>query len=570
MKLTEKFRQSKLEMRRPLAMVAIISILANLCLLTVPLFLFQVYDRVIFSKSMETLIVLGMVAVVVLLTYGALDAVRSVMLQRIAKKFEASLSGIIISGELNKATPPNRDTLNNLQVVSSVLSSRSVVAIFDLPIAFAFLALVYFIHPILGNVALIGIFILSAMTIAGEIASSPFLRASRLHQMEAQRKQEIAYSQQEIVKSLGMFQEVVGNWSKSKVEQFLNGDKANEMLFVFSSFSKSFRQIIQILLIGAGAYLVLLDNISAGIIFAASIIGSRSLAPIEGILAGWSHMKAAMLALENLGQQFEKLELANVTTLLPKPSGRVELKTVFYVSPDRPEKPLLAGVSLKVGSGEALAVIGPSGSGKSTLARLLSGYYTASRGKVTLDGLDMAAWDPVQRGLYVGYLPQTVTFLEGTIRENICRFRQDDPENAAVNAAKMVGVHDLILGFPQGYDTMVSAKGFQPSGGQRQLVGLARAFYSRPSVIILDEPNAHLDAEGEAILFRALTRAKNAGITIVVVSQRLSILNHVSKVAIMRDGRLERLVPPKEVLKSNLRKVETKRISQGQSQQGSK
>jgi ATP-binding cassette, subfamily C, type I secretion system permease/ATPase len=570
MKLSEKLRQSKLEMRRPLTLVAIVSILANLCLLTVPLFLFQVYDRVIFSKSVETLIVLAMVAVVILLTYGALDAVRSVMLQRIAKRFEASLSGIIISGELNKSTPPNRDTLNNLQVISSVLSSRSVVAIFDLPIAFAFLALVYFIHPVLGTVALIGIFILSAMTIAGEIISSPFLRASRLHKMEAQRKQELAYSQQEIIKSLGMFQEIVGNWSKSKTDQFINGDKANELLFVFSSFSKSFRQIIQISLIGAGAYLVLFDNLSAGIIFAASIIGSRSLAPIEGILASWNSIKAAMLALENLGQQFEKLELSSVTTLLPRPSGQIELQTVFYVSPDRPEKPLIAGVSLKVDSGEALAVIGPSGSGKSTLARLLSGYYTANRGKVTLDGLDMSAWDPVQRGLYVGYLPQAVSFLEGTVRENICRFRKNDPEGAVVNAAKMVGVHNLILGFPQGYDTIISAKGFQPSGGQRQLVGLARAFYSRPSVIILDEPNAHLDTEGEAILFQALGRAKSVGITIVIVSQRLSILNHVNKVAIMRGGRLERLVPPKELLKSNLQKLETKRTQQGQNQQGSK
>lgn len=300
-------------------------------------------------------------------------------------------------------------------------------------------------------------------------------------------------------------------------------------------------------MIGGGASLVLRDEVTPGVIFATSVVASRALAPIEEVVGGWSQLRQAWNSLGFLQKRFDAYQICETTTPVLRPHRRLVLERVNYIPPGG-RQPILRSVTGAVEAGQLIAMIGPSGAGKSTLARLMAGALSPSTGQVLLDGQALGAWDVEVRGTSMGYMPQQVSFFEGTVRENIARLRLTDPPELAIEAAKFAGIHEMIMAFPHGYETVISEGGFQPSGGQKQLLGLARAYYRQPAFVVLDEPNANLDSDGEALLLALLRRAKEAGIATVIVTQRTSVLQHVDKVLIMRNGTVDSFGPPAEVL----------------------
>jgi PrtD family type I secretion system ABC transporter len=460
-----------------------------------------------------------------------------------------------------------RASSNYLSTIARIAGSNVVVAMFDLPSAVLFLGVVYFVHPLLGLVVTVGMLVLITIAVVGELITSRHAKLGQTSGTQASRRLDIAFRQNELVKAMGMFREVVRDWGVVQAETTTHNLAATERTAIVSALSKTARQIVQISLIGTGATLVMDNLVAGGTIFAASMIGGRALAPVEAIVSGWRSIKTASMSDRLLEVRLNQLDLPDALTPLPRPDGRIGMEGVTYISPTGGE-PILKNVSGQIPAGGSVAIIGPSGAGKSTLARCIVGFYAPTRGKVTLDGQDVQNWDPVVRGLYVGYLPQVVDFFEGTVAQNIARMRIGDPAEAVVEAAELAGVHALIMGFPQGYDTMITQAGFQPSGGQRQLLGLARAFYGRPAVVVLDEPNANLDGDGEKILGQALVRAKQAKTTVIVVTQRLSLLQYVDKVLVMKNGAVEQFVEPSEIQKTNVRSLNkpgqnAERLAQG-------
>jgi ABC-type protease/lipase transport system fused ATPase/permease subunit len=336
-----------------------------------------------------------------------------------------------------------------------------------------------------------------------------------------------------------------GNKHSNALSQYLDStDKSTN----FASASKAVRQIIQVLMVASGAMLVLYAEASGGVIFAAAMIGSRALSPVEQIVANWRALKQGWETRTRLLARLEDIHVPVNRTPLPVPKGIITLQGLVYVSkPGTP--PLVRAASAKIEAGDSVAIIGPSGAGKSTLARMIVGYLRPTSGLVMLDGQDIHAWDPTARGLHMGYMPQSVTFFQGkTVRENIARLRVDDPPELVVQAAQRAGVHDLMMRLPQGYDTVISPTEFTPSGGQAQLIALARAFYGDPRVVVLDEPNAALDQEGEALFHKALHRANKDGRTVIVVTQRPSVLQHVNKVMLMTAGRIKEFGNKEDVM----------------------
>jgi len=549
------YNAEKSALKRSLVFVALVSIMASLCLLAVPLYLTQVYDRVIFARNVDTLLAISLIAAVVLISFAFLDAIRNNLLTKIGVRFEANLSGLLLGAELARSVGAQRQSLFFLSRIRQVISSHVMTALFDIPVAIIFVLIVFFVHPVLGSIILAGMVVLCFIALLGEIFTSKATKQTQESMLAVQKREESAFRQHELIKSMGIFREIVDDWSREQSKHLngllVTGQRTNS----FSSISKAVRQGLQIAIIGAGAYLVLQDHVTAGIIFAASMIGSRALAPVEHLIAGWRQVNLLRLNFKLLDARMATLGVSDEQTPLPRPKGRIATEGVTFIWPTAASlqmaQPILKGITSVVPEGTITAIIGPSGAGKSTFAKCLVGYYVPQRGRVTLGGQDLQAWHPSARGLYIGYMPQQIEFFDGTVRENISRMRrQDDPE-FAVDAARFTGVHDAIMKFPSGYDTVLSAEGFQPSSGQRQLIALARAFYGNPAVVVLDEPNAHLDGEGEKILQNCLRAAKAAGITVIIVTQRMSIMRFVDNVMILKNGAVEKYGPPADVLQSN-------------------
>lgn len=541
------YQTEKRRARAAMTSVAALSVLASLCLLAVPLYLFQVYDRVLTSRSFETLIALSAIAVVLLLTFGILDALRQIMLARIGTRFEAQVAGPILAGELSRPDGASSYTLQLLADVRNLISSGVFTSLFDLPLMVLFLLIVFLIHPLLGAVVLCGITILVALALLGEWMTAEPIRRAQATAADAKRLLSNYTQQQELVRALGLYRQTVNSWGSAY------GKHVSESLTVgargscISSASRMTRQLIQIAMIGGGAALVLSDAVTPGIIFATSVVASRALAPIEAVVGGWGKIRRGLNNLRHLERRIEGYRLQDERTPLPAPSQRLTADNLSYIPPGG-NKPIIKNVKGTIQAGQIIAVIGSSGAGKSTFARLLVGALNPSSGQVLLDGQSLASWDVVARGKGMGYMPQQVSFFEGTVRENIARLNEKDPPERAIEAAQFVGIHDVIMSFPMGYDTIISDSGFQPSGGQKQLLGLARAYYGKPAFVILDEPNANLDNEGERALSVALRNAKEARIATVVVTQRLGVLSQVDQVLVLKNGAVDAFGPPNEVM----------------------
>lgn len=547
MSLLADYKNEEHQLIRSMKATGGYSLIAGLCMLGMPLFMFQVYDSVLISRSLPTLAGLFAFALIILIAYGFFDHVRQILMAKAALQFESKLSGLILAGELSRQSDTTAQTVRDLGTIRQVLASPAFYALFDLALTPLFLFLIFLIHPVLGVVVTLGAGILFAIGLWADRSTAGLNQAHNEAMIASHKSLEMHMGAQEYIRGQGMYRESVKSWGAHHGVQLEAFTYSFGLTSKFAATSKAMRQIVQILMIGSGALLVLADLATAGVIFGTAIIGGRALQPVEQVVGGWRALKGAYDTRKRLIARVAELSLPENRTKLPKPKGILSVERVAY-TPRPGVPPIIRGISAVFEAGDTVAIIGPSGAGKSTLAKLLVGYLAPNAGRIALDGQDLHAWDPVARGIHVGYMPQQVAFFDATIRENIARLRTGDPEEWALNAAKAAGVHDLIMRMPQGYDTMIQRGGFMPSGGQTQLIGLARAFYGDPSVLILDEPNASLDAGGEQILHQALGRAKQRGITTLVVSQRPSILQFVDKVMIVQDGLVKDYGPKEKVM----------------------
>ncbi|MCK0067981.1 type I secretion system permease/ATPase [Kordiimonas laminariae] len=535
MALIDDYREEEQAIRRSFKVISFYSIIAAICMLGMPIFMFQVYDRILRSGSVPTLMVMLAFAIFILICYGYFDSVRQRLLAKSAVRLESKVAGFLFAGELSRQSGSNTQSLRDLMVIRQTLTSPAMSAIFDLPLLPLFTLIIFLIHWGLGFVVLAGAAIIMGVGVWGDRATGHANHEYNMAAMKSNRNMEGYMTSQELIRSQGLYKEAVTDWGATHGIALSRYVDSNNTLAKFSGATKAVRQIVQVLMIAAGALLVLLDLATAGVIFASAMIGGRALQPIEAIISSWRTLVQAKEARARLMQRLEDMDLPVDRTPLPRPEGTIGLDRVVFV-PRPGMQPIIRGVQGTIRAGDSVAMIGPSGAGKSTLARLIVGYLKPSSGVISLDGQDLHVWDPTARGLHIGYMPQQVTFFDATVRENIARLRKDDPPEMAIDAAKRAGVHELLLKLPQGYDTKISANEFMPSGGQAQLIALARAFYANPAVLVLDEPNAALDKQGEEIFHRALAQAKKDKVTTIVVTQRPSVLKHVDKVMLLQDG----------------------------------
>jgi PrtD family type I secretion system ABC transporter len=531
--------------------IALFSFFLNLLMLVSPFYMLQVYDRVLTSHSKDTLYVLSILAVGLLAISAMLELVRGRILVRLGARLDrhvthdlfAALIEDRIATQRNAASQPIRD----LESVRSFLTGPGLLAFFDAPWVPLFLGLIFLFHPLLGVVALIGAAILFILAILSELTTrAPWQRATS-ESMQAHRFAETSVRNADVIWALGMLGDLRRRWQEKHLSALAYTGKATDRLGTFSAIAKFVRPLLQIGVLGFGAYLVIEEAISPGVMIAASIVMGRALAPVEASITHWRSFISARSAYSRLSKLLGDYDINRQRMQLPAPRGRVSVEGMTLVPPSA-AKPALINVSFQLAPGELLGIVGPSAAGKSTLARALMGIWAPKMGNVRLDGADMAEWDRKDLGRHLGYLPQDVELFDGTVAENIARFEELVPD--AVNrAAQIANAHEMILRLPEGYDTQIGEGGSVLSGGQRQRIGLARAIYNMPCLVVLDEPNANLDAEGEAALRVTLKRLKELKRTVIIISHKRSTLADMDKLLVLDGGRVKIFGPRVDVLK---------------------
>ncbi|MDB5414752.1 MAG: type secretion system permease/ATPase [Rubritepida sp.] len=522
----------------------------NLLQLTVSLYMMQIFDRVLATRSTDTLIFLTLIAVFAVTVLALLEGCRSIVMHRIAAWVESRVAPEsfvrAIEGQL-RGQPYRMEALRDLGTTRGFLGSAGMLAIFDVPWVPVYLAVIFVLHPAMGWIAVGGATLLFALALVNEALTARALQEAGIGAMRAHRRAEAIARNAEVIDSMGMMEAVAARWgaafAQAQAPQRIAADRAAMIL----SLIKFSRLVVQLAVMGVGAWLVLQQQLSGGASIAASITMGRAMAPVEQMVGAWKQLVQARQALHRL-QNFLRLPRLRPPGLpLPTPEGALLADRISYVFPGQ-SSPLIKGVGFALAAGESLGIIGPSAAGKTTLLRLIIGTLPASMGHVRLDGADVALWQREDFGRHLGYLPQDVELFEGTVFENIARMAEGTPE-AVFAAARFAGCHEMILRLPQGYETEIGESGAQLSGGQRQLVGLARALFGSPRLVVLDEPNSNLDGEGEAVLARALEQLRARRVTVVLVSHRPSLVQGVDKVLVLKDGAVELFGPRDEVLK---------------------
>jgi ATP-binding cassette subfamily C protein len=536
--------------RRNFITVGAFSVVVNLLMLTMPIYLFQISDRVLTSRSLDTLLMLSVLALVFVGVLSLLDILRRQVLGALSTKLETILGGPVLASIVTTARAGdggNITPLRSLHQVKGFVSSPVMLLLFDAPLAPIYLAVVFLIHPVLGWITLASAVVLVAIAFLNQRATSQPLGQASAHSAKADGHAEALARNSQVINAMGMLNESILHWGREQAQALTTQSGALDRNFWISGASKMARLITQIVILGWGAYLALDGQLTGGMMIAASIIAGRGLQPLEGMIEGWRSVVQTRAAYARVCAAVELLKNEPPRLKLPRPKGRLSVDRLLYL-PAGSKEPVLNGVSFELKPGESLAVVGPSGSGKSTLARLLVGCLLPTAGKVRLDGTELRNWDRRQFGEYTGYLPQEVELFPGTIKENVCRMRSDLPDDEVYAAAQLTDVHEMIAHLPGGYETVLERSGSPLSGGQKQRIALARAFFGTPALVVLDEPNSNLDAIGEQALTATLKRAKQKGVTVVVVTLRPALLSNVDKVLILRGGRAEAFGPPHEVL----------------------
>lgn len=544
--------------RRPFTAVALLSALLNVLVLGGSGYMMLVYDSVLPSHSLSTLSGLFVMLVVVYAFQGTFDFLRMRILGHIANSFDKALSHRIqrAMGDSALAGRPIADDglapMRDLESIRSFLSGKGPSTLIDLPWIAFFIAILMLLHPWLGIAALLGGALLVGLTlVANRITKEP---TTRLAALSAARnaQSEMQIRQIETLSALGMRDRMLDRWQQINMRYLVENRRLGSQVGILGSISQMGRMLLQSIILTIGAVLVIKGDASGGVIFASSLLSARALAPVDQAIANWRQLASARLGWMRLCALIENVPPHRAPqTLLPAPCSDLEVQQLF-VTPPGSTRRTLVGVSFSLKAGDGLGIIGPSAAGKSTLVRAMLGLWQADHGDVRLDGATLDQWPGEFAGTFVGYLPQTIDLIDGTIAENISRFAAAPSSEAVVSAAQAAGVHDMIVRLPESYETRVGRAGIQLSGGQQQRIALARALYGDPFLVVLDEPNSNLDTEGDAALERAITRARMRGAIVVVVSHRPSILANLNLTLVLRDGKAEAFGRREDILRRAL------------------
>ncbi len=537
--------------------IVLISCVVNVLALTGAIYMLQVYDRVLSSRSVPTLVALSALAIGLYFFQGALEVVRSQLMVRLGSRVDQRLRDsayrAVVQLPLNGRTGEEAlQPIRDVDTIRGFMASQGPTAILDMPWMPLYIAFVFALHPLLGWITACGAAVLIALTLLTErLATKPTLALAGA----AGRRMALAEAScrnAEVLQAMGIGQRAMQRFAAASTDHLVAQERLGDVAGSFSAMSKVFRLMIQSSLLGLGAYLTIKGEMSAGGIIATSVAASRALAPVEVAIANWKGFRAARQSYGRLATVLAGLAGRVTPLLLPAPRRSVSLENVTVALPGT-QRIVLNGVSFRLEAGQAAAVIGPSAAGKSTLARAVVGVWPLVRGVVRLDAAALERWSAEERGRHTGYLPQGIELFDGTIAENIARF-EDNPESSAIiAAAQAADVHEMILKLPDGYETRLGDRGMALSAGQRQRIGLARALYGDPFLVVLDEPNSNLDAEGEAALAKAVLGIRGRGGIAIVIAHRPSVLSAVDMVAVITGGQLSAFGPKDEVLRKTVR-----------------
>ena len=528
------------------------STLISLLALMPTVYMLEVYDRVVNSRSGMTLLMLTVLIVLAYAVMELLEKIRGALMRAAGVQVDEALSKRIYDamflGFLKRQVGGSTQVLNDLKLVREFLANPALMALFEAPVALVALALIFAISPVLGWASVLGAIAQLGVAYMNERATRKPLNEANRSAVGAQQFAEASLRNAHVMESMGMLDAVHDRWQKRQQEFVAYQATASEGAGLWTAMSKAVQQVMSSLLLGLGAWLLLKNMLNGGesMMIIGSVLGGRVLAPLSQLVAQWNSVVTVRAAWSRLDNLLANVPVKPEAMPLPAPKGMLNVEGLMAGAPGQ-QVPIVRGVQFALSPGEVLAVVGPSASGKTTLARLLVGLWPAMSGKVRLDGADVFTWEKTELGPYLGYLPQGVELLDGTLAENIARFGEVDMAQVEA-AARLVGVHELIMSLPQGYNSPVGRDGAMLSGGQRQRVGLARALYGKPVFVVLDEPNSSLDEAGDAALANAIATLKQLGTTFVVMTHRTSVLDVADKMLIMREGAQQAFGPRDEVL----------------------
>jgi len=545
-----ELKQTIMRAKKSFIFVGLFSFFINLLQLTSPLYMLQLYDRVMVSRSESTLWLLTLLVIVLFATMALLEMVRSRVLVRVGNKIDNLLSDRIFESifKLANKMPGKASSmpLNDLTQIRQFMTGNGLFAFFDTPWMPIYILVLFLFHPYFGFFAIFSGIVLGIFAVLNENTTKEKLAEANKLNRDSTVFVDASLRNAEVIHAMGMQNNLKKIWQK-KYFGFLNAQMiASDNAGFWANISKSCRVLFQSLILGLGGYLAIKAELSPGMMIAGSIIMGRALAPLDLMIASWKGFSNARSSYERLNGLLAEFPEDEKPMELPIPKGELLLESVVVIPPNA-KQPSLKGISLHINKGDVVGVIGPSAAGKSSLARAMLGLWPLASGKVRLDVADISQWDKEKLGQHIGYLPQDIELFEGTISENICRFAEIDPIKV-VEAAQIAGVHEMILRLPEGYDTLIGQGGATLSGGQRQRIGLARALYGNPVLIVLDEPNSNLDDVGEAALVEAIKILKTKEITIILITHRPAILQVTNKLALMQQGLLQMYGNTAEVL----------------------
>ncbi|MEL7301258.1 MAG: type I secretion system permease/ATPase [Pseudomonadota bacterium] len=537
--------------------VFVASLFINILVLTAPLYMLQLFSRVMSSGSMSTLIALTVGAAIALVFFFFFDVLRQRLVARLGTRLEASLGPTIMAGIMSNEMPPEVhgvQPLRDIQGLRNFVTSPFLIALLDAPWSVAFVGLIFLFHPMLGTVALVGIIALFIIGVVNEFVGRKPDQASTEASAEATIAADEMLTNAEIVHSMGATRTQIERWTMKSFSAMMFGTVATDRMATLSSLAKLVRMAMQIAIMGVGVILVVRGQLSPGLMIAASILMGRAAAPVEQSVAGWRGLLQVRNNIRRLNLVLSLVPDTDSRLELPEPEGRLAVQGASVIA-DGVQDPLLLDVNFTLEPGQVLGLIGPSGAGKTTLARALVGLQGLARGHVRIDDVALTDWPRAQIGSYIGFLPQRVELFDATIAENIALMDPDARPSDIVAAAKLAQVHDLIVKLPGGYNAKVGERGNNLSAGQRQRIGLARAVYGNRKLIVLDEPNANLDPEGEAALARAIKALSNRGAIVVVITHRMNLLRQVTHAGMLEGGRLTKFGEAKAVVEDAARSI---------------
>jgi len=539
-----------------LALAFLFSVFVNLLMLTGPLFMLQVYDRVLGSRAVETLTALFLLVALLYALMAVLDYARGRIVARFGARFQSQLDKRVFDATLRRSLNPQARTapataLRNLESIQNLCSSPVLLAVMDIPWTPIFLAAIFLFHPLMGWLAVAGGGLLIVIALLNQGLTRRKVAEAQSASARANAFSEHARQAAEVVRSQGMQQEVTLRWLSQRSDALRQTIAASDWTGSFTSLIKSLRLFLQSSMLALGAWLVLQNELSPGAMIAGSILLGRALAPVEQAVGQWGMIEKARTAWTSLNQFLDQTPPEAPRTKLPAPSAQLTAKGLTVIPPGA-ATPTLRGVTLTLEPGTALGVIGKSGSGKTTLAKALLGLWQPAVGEIRLGGATLDQYDPTDLGRHIGYLPQQVTLFNGSVAENLARMSQDPDPRAVVEAAKKSNAHELILSLEKGYDTFLEGNDSQLSGGQKQRIALARALYGDPVLLILDEPNSALDAEGTEALNAAVRGLKAAGKSVIIMTHRPQAISECDNLAVIENGQLAKFGSRDEVLKAML------------------